>query len=203
MHTFLWNWYCDLLPILINITKTQFQWKNLTIHCQNTNNTLQLRLPLISWNFYTKRRQNWDQRENLRQNSACSEKNSASPEHFISPLEVMEVTSRRSDYGGSAKVSWAYCGSGQYIVVQLIGELEYSSIYCCRAECNWLYWGTVKRIWNLFSAVMIKYGKRLQCCIFTIQYRIRFDQETKLFKGFARTVKSLMKVTLISFFSSF
>ena len=51
----------------------------LKVNCKYTNNTIQFAFSLISWNFYTRRRQKWDKPDNLRQNTACFE-------HKFSPV---------------------------------------------------------------------------------------------------------------------
>ena len=43
------------------------------ICCKNWNKTLELILPFISWNFYTKRNKNCNTKVNLQQNTVCLE----------------------------------------------------------------------------------------------------------------------------------
>ena len=70
------------------------------IHCKYFNITLKLHLILISWNFYTKKRQKWDKTDTLRQKHRLFRTEIyGTPECFISPLEVMEVTFRMSGSG--------------------------------------------------------------------------------------------------------
>ena len=67
------------------------------IPCKYTNRTLKLLLPFISWNFYKKRLQKWDRKENLQQNIVCLEQEIyTSSENVIQALLVMFGTFRRS-----------------------------------------------------------------------------------------------------------
>ena len=66
-----------------NILKHTISMKYHKIHCKYTNITLKLHLLLISWNFYTKRRQKWDTTDTFRQNTASVE------QKFTAHLKVL------------------------------------------------------------------------------------------------------------------
>ena len=77
-----------------------------------TNKTLKLLLLFISWNFFAKRRQTGDKKENLQQNSVCLEQQIyTSPENYTQALLVMLDTIRGSGLNQTLLVWYAALGS--------------------------------------------------------------------------------------------